>query len=76
MDLYVLLLDPSLKKNPSASLGKIDMMSSFHWLLPTRPHEFPDTVHWKTGILEYSRHILSYLKTLRTDAGTYSSLKV
>ena len=76
MDLYVLLPDPSLKKKPSASLGKIDMMSSFHWLHPTRPHELPDTVHWKTCILEPSSNILSHLKTLKTNTRTDSSKKI
>ena len=75
-DLDILLRHARLQENPPASFRQIDMMTTRHRLLSFRAHELPDAVHRKTGILKHRCNILSDLKTLRTDAGTYSSLKV
>ena len=75
-DLDILLRHARLQENPTASFRQIDMMTTRHRLLSFRPHELPDPVHRKTGILEHRGNILSHLKTLRTNAGTYSRLKI
>ena len=75
-NLDILLRHARLQEYPPASFRQIDMMTSRHRLLSLRPHELPDPIHRKTGILEHRGNILSYLKTLRTDAWTNSRLKV
>ena len=75
-DLDILLRHARLQKNPTASFRQIDMMTTRHRLLSLRAHELPDLIHRKTGILEHRGNILSDLKTLRADAGTYSRLKI